>query len=179
MNSFVTNNETVTIGKIVGVHGLNGTCKVYPYADSLEVFDGGRKIYVTADCDEDLAAAFEINWCKTHHRIVLISFKGVNDRTGAEKLIGREIVAPRDSLPVLEKGTYYWHDLIGMGVYSINGSLLGQLEAVMPTGSNDVYVVKRPGGGPNGDILVPALKSVVVEIDLENRRMRVDLPEGL
>ncbi len=178
MNSFVTKSGTVTIGKIVGVHGLGGTCKVYPYADSLEVFHESRKIFVHTAGDENLAT-FEIDWCKAHHRVVLVSLKGVDDRTGAEKLVGREIVAPRDSLPVLENGTYYWHDLIGMGVYSINGTLLGRLEAVMQTGSNDVYVVKRPGGGPDDDILVPALKSVVLEIDLENRRIRVDLPEGL
>ena len=178
MNSNREKSQTVSIGKIVGVHGLNGTCKVYPYADSLEVFASGSEIFLLSAAKATVMA-FEVDWSKPHNRLVLLSLKGVSDRNQAEKLVGSEIVVDRAGLPNLETGTYYWHDLIGMAVYSREDVFLGRLEAVMPTGSNDVYVVKRPEGGPNAEILVPALTSVVMEIDLENRRMRVDLPEGL
>ena len=178
MNSSGEKNALVSIGKIVGVHGLNGTCKVYPYADLLEDFARGDEIFVLEAAEANLKA-FEVDWSKPHNRFVLLSLKGVSDRNQAEKLIGSEIVIDRASLPNLDPGTYYWHDLIGMTVYTKEDVLLGRLEAVMTTGSNDVYVVKRPEGGPNDETLVPALNSVVMEIDLENRRMRVDLPEGL
>ena len=178
MNSSAEKNETISIGKIVGVHGLNGTCKVYPYADALEVFDSGGKILIQ-NAAEATFKAFEVDWSKPHNRFLLLGLKGVSDRTHAENLVGSEIVIGRDGLPNLDPGTYYWHDLIGMTVYSEENVFLGHLEAVMTTGSNDVYVVKRPEGGPNDEILVPALNSVVREVDLENRRMRVDLPGGL
>jgi 16S rRNA processing protein RimM len=178
LNSTNEKNETVSIGKIVGVHGLNGTCKVYPYADSRDVFVRGGEIFVLPVAEATLKA-FEVDWSKPHNRLVLVSLKGVNDRNQAEKLVGSEIVIDRAGLPNLDPGTYYWHDLIGMTVYSKEDVFLGRLEAVMTTGSNDVYVVKRPEGGPNDEILVPALNSVVIDIDLENRRMRVDLPKGL
>lgn len=168
----------VSIGKIVGAHGLNGTCKVYPYADSLGFLDSGCKIYIVPQADADLRA-YEVDWSQPHNRLVLLSLVGVGDRTQAEQMIGSEIVIERAKLPDLDSGTYYWHDLIGLAVYTREGVHLGRLEAVMSTGSNDVYVVKQPSGGRNREVLIPALNSVVIEIDLENKTMRVDLPEGL
>ncbi len=178
MSSSEDKSGIVSIGKIVGAHGLTGTCKIYPYTDSLAVFDSGSEIFVTLP-DEGATRAFEVDWSKPHNRFVLLSLKGINDRAQAEKLIGSKIVIERVNLPELDPGTYYWHDLIGMSVYTNEGVFLGCLETVMPTGSNDVYVIKQPDGAPNDEILVPALNSVVLEIDLENHRMRVNLPEGL
>lgn len=171
-------SRTVSIGKIVGAHGLEGTCKVYPYSDDLEFLDSGSEILILPKVETDLKV-FEVDWSKPHNRLVLVSLKGVRDRTQAEKLIGSEIIIERANLPELDPGTHYWHDLIGMTVYTSEEIYLGRLEKVMSTGSNDVYVVKRPEGGPTEEILIPALKSVVLEIDLENNRMHVDLPEGL
>lgn len=171
-------NGTVSIGKIVGAHGLNGTCKVYPYSDSLDFLDSGCEILILPQT-KSVLKAFEVDWSKSHNRLVLLSLKGVSDRTQAEKLIGSEIVVEKASLPELDPGTYYWHELIGLRVYTGDGDYLGHLEAVLATGSNDVYVVKKTEEGQESEVLVPALKSVVIEIDLENKIMRVDLPEGL
>ena len=171
-------NGTVSIGKIVGAHGLDGTCKVYPYSDTLDAFDKGCEILILPQAESGLKA-FEVDWSKPHNRLVLLSLKGVNDRTQAESLIGSEIVVEKASLPDLDPGTYYWHDLIGLSVYKNDGEYLGQLEAVMATGSNDVYVVKKNEEGQESEVLIPALKSVVIELDIENKIMRVDLPDGL
>ena len=78
-------------------------------------------------------------------------------------------------MPDLEEGDYYWFDLIGLDVFGIDQKYLGRLESIIQTGSNDVYVVKKD----DTEILIPALESVVQKIDLKNRRMQVDLPEGL
>jgi 16S rRNA processing protein RimM len=82
---------------------------------------------------------------------------------------------PETELPELDEDTYYWFELIGIEVYTTEDEYLGRIESVFPTGSNDVYVVKDR----QKEILVPALDSVVIDIDLEHKRMRVDLPEGL
>ena len=122
-----------------------------------------------------LEERYEINWVKPHTRTPLLSLKGVTDRSLAEALNGSELFIQKSDLPELEEGTFYWFDLIGIKVYTTDERYLGRIESIIPTGSNDVYTVK------NGkkEVLIPALESVVVEIDLENKRMRVDLPEGL
>jgi 16S rRNA processing protein RimM len=174
----VDKNGTVSIGKIVGAHGLDGTCKVYPYSESSDFLDNGCEILILPQAESGLKT-FEVDWSKPHNRLVLLSLKGVNDRTQAESLIGSEIVVEKASLPKLDSGTYYWHELIGLRVYTNESEYLGQLEAVMATGSNDVYVVKKFEEGQESEVLIPALNSVVIEIDTENKTMRVDLPEGL
>jgi 16S rRNA processing protein RimM len=78
-------------------------------------------------------------------------------------------------LPELDEDTYYWFELIGIEVYTTEAEYLGRIASIFPTGSNDVYVVKDQ----KKEILVPALESVVVGIDLEQKIMRVRLPEGL
>ena len=163
----------VLIGKIVGVHGLKGTNKLKSYAESLSVFNPGRSIIVRDNRNRETCV--ELNWVKSHTRTPLISFKGVTDHDQAEALIGAELFIPETELPELDEDTYYWFELIGIEVYTTKDEYLGRIESIFPTGSNDVYVVKDE----QKEILVPALDSVVIDIDLEHKRMRVDLPEGL
>ena len=163
----------VLIGKIVGVHGLKGTNKFKSYAQSLSVFNPGRSLLI---CDNrSRQTGIEINWVKSHTKTPLISLKGVTDREQAEALIGAELFIPQTELPELDEDTYYWFELIGLEVYTTEDEYLGRIASIMPTGSNDVYVVRDK----RKEVLIPALQSVVVDIDLDLKRMRVDLPEGL
>ena len=161
------------IGKIVGIHGIKGTNKLRSYAESLSVFLPGRSILV-----RDLRgreASYEIHWVKPHTGTPLVSFKGITDYGQAKTLIGAELFIPQSELPELDEDTYYWYDLIGIEVVTMTGEFLGRIESIIETGSNDVYVVKSN----EKEVLIPALESVVLEIDLAHKRMQVDLPEGL
>ena len=137
------------------------------------MFNSGRSIIVRDNRNRE--TCIELNWVKSHTRTPLISFKGVTDHDQAEALIGAELFIPETELPELDEDTYYWFELIGIEVYTTKDEYLGRIESIFPTGSNDVYVVKDK----QKEILVPALDSVVIDIDLEHKRMRVDLPEGL
>ena len=161
------------IGKIVGIHGIKGTNKFKSYAESLSVFNPDRSILVYDNRNREIN--LELNWVKSHTGTPLISFKGVTDRDQAEALIGAELFIPQTELPELDDDTYYWFELIGIEVYTTEDEYLGRIASILPTGSNDVYVVKDQ----KKEIMVPALESVVIDIDLEHKRMRVDLPEGL
>jgi len=163
----------VLIGKIVGAHGIKGTNKLHSYAESLSVFESGNFILVRNSRSRE--TNYEINWVKPHTGTPLISFKGITDRHQAEALIGCELFIPKSELPELDEGIYYWFDLIGIKVYTTEEKYLGRIESIVETGSNDVYVVKHG----EKEVLIPALESVVLDIDLEHKRMRVDLPEGL
>ena len=163
----------VLIGKIVGVHGLKGTNKFKSYAESLSVFYPGQSILIRDNRNRETSV--ELDWIKSHTGTPLISFKGVTDRDRAEAFIGAELFIPETELPKLDEDTYYWFELIGIEVYNTQEDYLGRITSIFPTGSNDVYVVKNK----TKEVLIPALESVVIDIDLELKRMRVDLPEGL
>ena len=163
----------VLIGEIVGTHGLKGTNKLRSYAESMELFKPGRAILVRESSGRETSR--KINWVRHQGRTPLLSIKGVNDRNQAEVLVGAEIFIPKAELPQLEDGSFYWFDLIGIAVYTTDDVYLGRIDSIMQTGSNDVYVVKDK----KKEVLIPALESVVVDIDLKQKRMQVDLPEGL
>jgi 16S rRNA processing protein RimM len=173
LNSSSAIKDAVLIGKIVGVHGIKGNCKIRSYAESLSVFQTYSVVIVaTSDGRQN---PYEINWVKPHAKAALISLKGVDTRDQAEAFIGCELFIEKNRLPDPEEGSYYWFDLIGLDVFDDDQKYLGRLESIIQTGSNDVYVVKED----DTEILIPALESVVQKIDLKNRRMQVDLPEGL
>jgi 16S rRNA processing protein RimM len=169
----VPDRRHILIGRIIAAHGLAGGLKLRSYAESLEVFARGRALVaVNADGEETV---YEVERTKALGRSVIVSLKGVTQRGQAEALAGCDVFVDKTALPELEKGTYYWCDLIGLAVYAADGRFLGRLESIFQTGSNDVYVVKHAGR----ELLLPALASVVKSVDLEARRMVVEVPEGL
>jgi len=163
----------VLIGKIVGVHGIKGANRFKSYAESLSVFAPGLSLLMRDNRSGETNV--EIIWVKPHTGTPLISFKGVSDRDQAQALIGNELFIPHTQLPALDKDAFYWFELVGLEVYTTGDEYLGRIDSIFPTGSNDVYVVKDR----QKEVLIPALESVVIDIDLENNRMQVDLPEGL
>jgi 16S rRNA processing protein RimM len=92
-----------------------------------------------------------------------------------QRLVNAELLVERKRMPEPEEGDYYWVDLIGLSVFTMEGAFLGILEFIFPTGSNDVFVVKNE----KTEKLIPALESVVKKIDLVEKTMTVQLPEGL
>jgi len=112
---------------------------------------------------------------KPHKQIILLSLKGITTISQAEPLIGSELFISKANLPKLEDETYYWFDIRGLSVFTINDEYIGRVESIIPTGSNDVFVVK----GGDKEILIPGIESVVLSIDINKKIMTVDLPDGL
>ena len=170
-------NGFVPIGKIVGAHGVKGNIKVYSYAESLSVFNPGSLILLITP--KGFEKTYKIEWVKPHGRLTLLSLKGVENRNSVESLIGSVFFIERARLPEAEDGSYYWVDIIGISVFTADDEYIGRVESIIPTGSNDVFVVKSPNKAHDSEILIPAIESVILEIDLEHKTMRVNLPEGL
>jgi len=173
LNKSVEKKDHVLIGEIIGVHGLKGTNKIRSYAESLSLFKPGGSILVRERGGQEKNR--EINWVKPHGGTALISFKGINDRDQAEALVGSGLYILKEELPELEEDTHFWFDLIGLEVYTTEEKYLGRIESIIETGSNDIYVVQDN----KKEVLIPALESVVLDIDIKYKRMQVDLPEGL
>ncbi|MDJ0885068.1 MAG: ribosome maturation factor RimM [Desulfobacterales bacterium] len=165
--------NALLIARIVGAHGNRGVCRVASFAESLAIFEPGDRLFL--ESPPAPRPWLEILWVKPHSKGALMAFRDVADRDAAETLRGTALYIDKDRLPGLEEESFYWFELIGMEVYTPDGSYLGRLESVLPTGSNDVYVVR------NADLetLVPALASVVKSVDTAQMRMEVVLPEGL
>jgi 16S rRNA processing protein RimM len=167
-------DTSVTIGKIVGVHGIKGYIKIHCEAESFSVFAPGNSVIVRDP--KGGSREMEIVDSRPQGRMLLLLLKGVSDRNMAELLPGSDLLVEKSSLPELEPDTYYWSDIVGMSVFAVDGQPVGTVASLIETGSNDVYVVQTPDAG---EILIPAIASVVLEIDLNRKLMRVNLPKGL
>lgn len=165
--------RVLQIGKIVGVFGVNGELKVFKMADEPALFDPGSRVMLRED--QGWFTPYTVKTVKAHKNILRIRFEEIEDRSGAELLVGSGLFIYRSVLPETDADTWYWCDLIGLDVFGAAGEYIGRVTSMIATGSNDVFVVTAG----DTETLVPAIGAVVVDIDLENGRMRVDLPEGL
>ncbi len=133
--------ERLLIGGIVGLHGLKGVLKARLYAESLSIFQPGDLIHVKEPGGREVS--YTLTDAKPHKRIALIFLKGIDGADSARKLVGAELYIDRTRLPELDEETWYWSDIIGLSVYTVDEALLGRIESIIRTGSNDVYVVKK------------------------------------
>lgn len=164
--------ELITIGKIVNTHGIKGAVRVVPLTDFPERFSGMERVRVATPAGQ---RELDIEHVSPHKKYVIVKFREVTDFTAAQALKGCLLQVTRDELAALPEGSYYIFDIVGLLVQTSSGDLLGKVTEVLQTGANDVYVVET-GAKP---LLLPATKEVVKEIDLDARRMVVELPEGL
>ena len=161
-------DKQICIGTIVAPHGVRGDIRILPQTEHPEQFldldylllDDGRTLHITN--------------ARFHKRMALVKCREVNNMNEAELLRGQKVFIRTEDLPELEEGEFYVADLLGCTVVEENGAAVGVLKDVISTGSNDVYVVTA---ADNKEILIPALKQHVKEINPEERRIVVELPE--
>jgi len=164
--------EYLSIGQIINIHGFKGEVKVYPLTDDMSRFKKLKEVFVE---ENDQLIKYVVEEIKFQSNVIIMKLKGVDTEEAANKLRNRYIKVDRKSAVKLPRDTYFICDLIDLEVYDEEGLLLGKVKDVLQTGSNDVYVVQTDGK----DILVPALKEVVRDIDIRNGKLVVRLPEGL
>lgn len=165
--------ELIAIGKIVNTHGHLGEMKVLPLTDFPERFAKTKRVSIDL---KDQILDYHIESVRYHNRFIILKFKEITDMNMAEKIKGAIIKVPREETVKLPEGHFYVFDIIGLQVYTTDERHLGQVTDVITTGSNDVYVVKMEN---NKEILIPALKQVVQEININEQKMTVKLLEGL
>jgi 16S rRNA processing protein RimM len=173
MASFNDSGDLVAVGRVIGVHGLKGELKVESLTDFPERFDPGSSLFLVTSDGEVRTA--EVVASRAHKGRVLLTVKGVEDRTEAEKLRGSFFKIAQTDLTPLPEGQYYHFQLVGLTVRSEDGKELGRVEEVMPTGSNLVLTVR----GSGGEVLIPFIDDVIREVNLEGRSLTVHLLPGL
>lgn len=165
--------EYFEIGQIVNTYGIKGFLKVVPYTDDMRKFEKLKTIEINK---KGTLTKYEIEEVKYSKNTVLLKLKGIDDINEAEKYKNCYIRINRSDNEQLPEDTYYIVDLIGLEVITVDGKILGKVQDIFGTGSNDVYVVKDELGK---QILLPAIESVIKEINLDAQKITVELIEGL
>jgi len=164
-----TAESLILAARLIAPHGLNGLISADCYSDNPGRFQPGA-VFSLAD-----GSSLTLEQASWHKGRLLLGFGGVADRHAAEQLRGRELFVPEAQAPPLPEGQYYHFQIMGLKVVE-HGVELGVIADILDYAANDVYVLRRPDGG---ETLIPALKSVVKQVDLTAGLMEVELPEGL
>ncbi len=165
-------NDFLHVGKIINVHGIKGEVKVLPLTDDPNRYYSLKKVYL--EKDHSFTPLTIIN-VRMHKKNILLTFKEIKDRYEAEALKGCFLNIHRQDAIKLDENQYFFKDLIGLPVYTIDGEELGYLKDILQTGATDIYVIQTE----EKDLLVPALKEIFKSIDIENKMIKADIPEGL
>ena len=159
----------MVVGRVVAPSGLRGEVKVQPLTERAQRFSAGSVLHVGGKPTRVRAA-------RQSKRLFVMALEGVEDRTAAESLRGAILSVPRSEVPPLPEGSYYHFQIVGMRVYTESGEYLGDIGEILPTGGNDVYLVKSLDGK---ELLIPSVSDSVVQVIPNENKMIVCLPEGL
>ena len=152
-------DKLVTLGRISGVHGVKGWVKVHSYTEPRSNIAGFRGWIVSR---RGVTSLLEVEDSRGGGGNVVVKLKGIDDRDEARAWIGAEIAIERAALPECAPGEYYWADLEGLEVRTVDGVSLGKVDHLLATGGNDVLVLDR------ADRLIPFLPGAVIRsVDLE------------
>jgi len=165
-----------SIGKITGTHGIKGAFRVFPTTDDPKRFELLNEVIFDFRGKRE---TFTIEKTAYQKNMVLLTVKEINDINIAEKYKGAEILIPEGEAVPLAENEFYADDMYGLDVYTIDNEYLGKITNIYFTAANDVYGIKDEKHPENKELLLPAIKDVVKNIDIQERKMTVELIEGL
>jgi 16S rRNA processing protein RimM len=173
-----TEKQTATIGKVLSPHGVAGLVKVFPYSDFPDRCHDLDQITIDLNGRQ---ALIKVEQASVYGRFWLMKLEGVHSREEASRLTGGDVLIPLSERVSLPAGRYYFDQVVGLKVFTAAGERLGDVAEVISTGGHDIYLVRAAskGDAPAREILVPAVRRFVKEIDPDGGRMVVELPEGL
>ncbi|NLC53482.1 MAG: 16S rRNA processing protein RimM [Firmicutes bacterium] len=163
----------IAVGEVLTTQGNKGEVKVASLTDTFDRWLELERVLVYTDQGQK---ALFLEKVRAFKGFVIVKFRGIDDISAGEALRGTFLWLPEAERPPLPPDRFYVDQVLGLKVETMNGRPLGTVEQVLFTGGNDVYVVR---GRESGEILLPALKSVVRFVDLKAGIMRVELPLGL
>ena len=165
--------DPVTLGYVSRPNGLQGAVVVHTDPTMSSVFAKGLEVELRPRSGAPIRTA--VAGASRVSDGVRIKFEGVSDRSAAEALVGATIVVERGVLGPMDEGEYLDTDLIGLEVVTREGKVLGRVVEVVATGANDVYVVSTP----TGELLLPAISTVILNIDVATKKITAHVMEGL
>ncbi|RHP11097.1 ribosome maturation factor RimM [Dorea sp. AF36-15AT] len=165
--------KQLQVGVISSTHGVRGEVKVFPTTDDVTRFRQLKKVYL--DTGREMLP-LEIQNVKFFKQFAILKFKGIDNINDIEKYRGKSLMIDREDAVDLDEDEYFIADMIGMKVYTEDGSEFGTLKDVMETGANDVYIIDSL---EHGEVLIPAIRECILDVDMDEERMTIHLMEGL
>ena len=165
--------KQLQVGVISSTHGVRGEVKVFPTTDDVTRFRQLKKVYL--DTGREMLP-LEIQNVKFFKQFAILKFKGIDNINDIEKYRGKSLMIDREDAVDLEEDEYFIADMIGMKVCTEDGSEFGTLKDVMETGANDVYIIDSL---EHGEVLIPAIRECILDVDMDEARMTIHLMEGL
>lgn len=167
------NSQETVIGRITSVFGVKGWLKVFSYTDPKDGILNYRDWTLLLDGKR---IPIRLEEGRRQGQGIVVRLKGIDDREVARTYCGAEIRVPTEQLPELPEGEFYWHQLEGLDVFTVEGECLGKVHHLLETGSNDVLVVHATAGSiDQRERLIPYLPDQMVQqVDLKGSRMVVD-----
>ena len=165
----------LVVGRILRPHGVRGELRVEVITGYPERLEQHRFFYLAAQDSPESVQRYPVEKSRLRGKVILLKLGGYDDRNAAEALRGMLVLIPIDEAAPLEEGEYYHFQIVGLAVETETGHPLGRVVGVLETGANDVYVVH----GSLGEVLVPAIEEVVLEINPEAGRMVVHVLPGM
>jgi 16S rRNA processing protein RimM len=167
--------ERVVLGRVVGAHALRGQVRVRYFGDGPDNLLGVDRVWLTESAEDPSPEPYDIvSGGSGRAGEARIGFEGVRDREAAQSLRGLLVLADEAQLDPPEEDAYYWHQLVGCGVETSEGRLIGDVVELWETGAHDVLVIENAGGRRQ---LIPTAREFMIEVDLERRRIVVrDVP---
>lgn len=161
------------VGVITSPHGIGGEVRVFPTTDDVKRFKKLKEVFLDDPKGETL---LHVTRARFHKNMVILKFEEYDHINQVENLRDRGLFVDREHAVKLQKDEYFIADMIGMRVISDEGEELGILRDVLQTGANDVYVVEKAGVP---ELLIPAIRECVLDVDMQEGRMSVRLIPGL
>ena len=161
------------VGVITSTHGIKGEVKVFPTTDNVKRFKKNMEIILDTGQENINLTVESVKFFK---QFVILKFKGIDNINDIEKYKTKSLYVTRENAVRLRKDEYFIADLLGVDVWEDNGDKLGILKDVIETGANDVYVITLEDGK---ELLIPAIKECILDVDVENRKMTVHVMDGL
>ena len=162
-------DDLLEIGKIVNTHGIRGEVKIQPWCDEPELFDELEYLFIEGE-------KYNIVRNRFHKTCQIVQLENVNHIDDAERFKNKIVYINRDALE-LPEGRYYIADIEGLTVKEQNGRILGVVDEIIKTGSNDVYSLKDTFN--KKPVLIPVIEGVVLETNIDGGYIVVKLPKGL
>lgn len=164
--------QFLQVGVISSTHGIRGEVKVFPTTNDPGRFQKLKQVILTTEKEQ---IPLELQSVRYFKQFVIVKFKGIDNINDIEKYKGAQLLVAREDAVKLEKDEYYIADLLGMSVVTDEGEK-GILKDVIETGANEVYVVEFE---TSGEVLIPAIRDCIQDVDVEAGTMLVHLLEGL
>lgn len=165
--------DMLKVGAITSTHGIRGEVKVFPTTDDVKRFKKGVKLILDTGKEQ---LNLEVEGVKFFKQFVILKFKGIDNINDIEKYKGKELFVTRENAVKLKKDEYFIADLMGLSVIDEDGKQIGILKDVMETGANDVYIVQLED---DKEVLIPAIKQCILEVNIEEGFIKVHMMEGL